>query len=684
MIVSDTFAHASTTVTTGIGAGQDWMEPDTNGQAGASVPTEAQPGSNTEVERSGAPATETPLYVPDEEVPTSATPRARTEVETATALMPAHGVTAVKLEPAEASLASARKQAPLPSPALLERYEILSVLGRGGMGVVYRARDRASDAVMAIKVLLELRASAAERFEREAAVLSALDHPGIVRYGAHGVTDTGEPYLAMEWLDGENLAARLERGALTVDETLTLATQVSGALAAAHARGVVHRDLKPSNLFLVDRDIGQVKVLDFGIAQLGGATRMTNTGALIGTPGYMAPEQARNGASLTPAADIFALGCVLFEALAGRPAFEGHNAMALLAKLIFDEAPLLAAHCPDVPPALATLIARMLAKDPTARPADGRALRAELSVSSGLGALGGAPAAVTASLGRHHALTEAEQRVVSVVMIHPDAEGALAPGAGSLPAEVRRAAEDAAGRIEHLADGSIAVAFGGAGVVKDQVTLAARFALVVQASLPSASIALATGRRTPRDTPLLGEVIERAAQGIERERRAPAAGPPSVAIDETTAALLDARFEWREGAAGPVLFAEREAAATARRLLGKPMPCVGRERELAMLESAFDFCVKERSTQVFLVTAPAGVGKSRLAHELTQAIQRRSPSPAIWVGRGDSMRAGSSLHLVGHALCSALGMRRGDPIEARRGQLQARFHGRGEDARRLS
>ena len=655
--------------------------------SGASIPTEVQTGPDAEVERSGAPTPETPLQVPDEEVHTSDISRGRTEVGTATTRVPAHIEPAVKLGPVDASLASAHEQAVSPSPALLERYEILSVLGRGGMGIVYRARDRASGEVVAVKVLLERRASAAERFAREAAVLSGLDHPGIVRYGAHGVTDAGEPYLVMEWLDGENLAGRFGRGTLTVDETLTLATQVSEALAAAHARGVVHRDLKPSNLFLVDRDIGQVKVLDFGLAQLGDATPMTKTGALLGTPGYMAPEQARNGSSLTPAADIFALGCVLFEALAGRPAFDGQNAMAILAKLIFQEAPLVEAHCPDAPPALAALVARMLAKDPAARPEDGRALSAELSALSALsalGALGGAPTLVTASIRRPDALTEAEQRVVSVVMIRPGADGALVSRGGSLPAEVRRAAEEASGRIEHLADGSIAVAFGGPGVVKDQVTRAARFALVIQAHLPPASIAIATGRGAPRDTPLLGEAIERAALRIERERRAPAAGPSPVAIDETTAALLDARFEWREGAAGLELLGEREAPEIARRLLGKPMPCVGRERELKVLEDAFDFCVEERSAQVFLVTAPAGVGKSRLAHELTQSIQRRSPGTAIWVGRGDSMRAGSSLHLVGHALCSALGIKRSDPVEVRREQLRTRFQGSGEDAHRLS
>jgi len=181
----------------------------------------------------------------------------------------------------------------------------------------------------------------------------------------------------------------------------------------------------------------------------------------------MAPEQARSEGSLTPAADIFALGCVLFEALAGRPAFEGHNAMAILAKLVFEVAPRLEAHCPDAPPALVALIARMLAKDPAGRPVDGGALAAELAAFSAHRAhpahraCGGAPTPVTASLRRPHALTEAEQRVACIVMIRLDAEGALAFSGGSLPAEVRRAVEEVAGRIAYLADGSIAVAFGG-------------------------------------------------------------------------------------------------------------------------------------------------------------------------------------------------------------------------------
>src|SRR5262249_48965914 len=157
---------------------------------------------------------------------------------------------------------------------------------------------------------------------------------GIVRYVAHGAMPTGEAYLAMEWLEGEDLRSRLAREGLTLEESITLAIRVAEALGAAHAHAIVHRDLKPTNLFLRGRQVEDVKLLDFGIAQLGGGTRMTRTDMLLGTPGYMAPEQARSGQIVDARADVFSLGCVLFECLTGKPAFSGDHLMAVLAKIL--------------------------------------------------------------------------------------------------------------------------------------------------------------------------------------------------------------------------------------------------------------------------------------------------------------------------------------------------------------
>src|SRR5262245_3419390 len=221
------------------------------------------------------------------------------------------------------------------------RFIVESLAGAGGMGTVYRARDTETDRMVALKLLQGGgHLHDAERFAREARLLSELAHPGIVAYLAHGVTEAGQPYLAMEWLDGEDLAMRLERGALPVTDALVLVRRAAEALAVAHARGVVHRDLKPSNLFLRGGEVARLALLDFGIARRTSVSQvLTGTGLVIGTPAYMAPEQARGERLLTPAADIFSLGCVLFECLTEQPPFAAGYAVAVLARIICDEPP---------------------------------------------------------------------------------------------------------------------------------------------------------------------------------------------------------------------------------------------------------------------------------------------------------------------------------------------------------
>ncbi|WP_395827937.1 serine/threonine-protein kinase PknK [Archangium violaceum] len=557
---------------------------------------------------------------------------------------------------------------PRPGEHIDGRFELRGRVGAGGMGEVFQALDTKTGRLIALKIIRDT--SDHNRLEQEARALAELHHPAIVKPVASGATRQGEPYLAMEWLEGEDLSVLLRRRRLGIGEALALTRRVASALGEAHARGMIHRDIKPANLFIEHDDVTQVRLLDFGIARFLGQTRRTRTGSLVGTPGYMAPEQARGDKELTPALDVFSLGCVLFEVLAGRPAFEGQHVMAILAKVIFMEAPPLEAHCPDVSPELAELVSRMLSKEPSARPRDGLALLVELEALAD----NAEPSGPT----RHPApragsITENEQRMVSVVMIGRGKTGEQEDG-WKIPEEVWSIAEKADGRMEHLADGSTAVTFGGPGVVKDQVTLAARFALALRAHHGQVPIALATGRSTTRKATALGEAIERAAWRID-ETHAP--GPLPVAIDDTTAALLDSRFDWRQNMTGPVLWGEWDRAGTARTLLGKPTPCVGREIELRMLEQAFDICVEEPSAQVFLLTAPAGMGKSRLSHELIHSIRRRSPEAAIWFGRADSSRTGASLHLIGHALRAALGIQSSEPLEVRHEKLRAHFAGHG-------
>jgi tetratricopeptide (TPR) repeat protein len=259
---------------------------------------------------------------------------------------------------------------------IAERFEIEHLAGSGGMGEVYRARDRVTGEAVALKCLLGGQRS---RFDLEARVLSRFEHPAVVRYVAHGETPRGEAWLAMEWLDGEPLSARLARGPLTVAETLGFGLAVADALGAAHARGLVHRDIKPENVFLVGGDPARVKLVDFGVVRVGRLPRETRAGMVLGTLGYMAPEQARGTASIDARADVFSLGCVLFECLAGAPLFVGDDALALLAKVVIEEVPRAGERRADVPPALDDLLARMLQKDAALRPRDGAAVAAELA-----------------------------------------------------------------------------------------------------------------------------------------------------------------------------------------------------------------------------------------------------------------------------------------------------------------
>src|SRR4051812_38807653 len=210
-------------------------------------------------------------------------------------------------------------------------YEVLSPLGAGGMGEVYRARDQRLDRTVAIKALPNEFAhdpARRARFEREAKLLASLNHPNIA--GIHGIEDSqGMPYLVLEFVDGQTLAQRLAGGPLPVRDVLDIGGQIASAIEAAHERGGVPPDLKPGNVMVTSA--GSVKVLDFGIAKDAGAPAdiaatapggMTATGAILGTAAYMSPEQAR-GAAVDRRTDIWAFGCILFESLAGRRPFTG-------------------------------------------------------------------------------------------------------------------------------------------------------------------------------------------------------------------------------------------------------------------------------------------------------------------------------------------------------------------------
>jgi len=253
-----------------------------------------------------------------------------------------------------------------------ETYQVTRLLGRGGMGAVWEASHlRLPGKRVAIKVLhtdVATDQEALARFRREAEIATRLDHPNIVEVHDFNSLPDGQPYLVLELLLGESLDARIRRGPIPPDQVVRIAGQIAGALSAAHRAGVVHRDLKPQNVFLVPREdeVGGelVKVLDFGISKIRGSqTVKTNDSTLLGTPQYMAPEQAiGNHAAVDPRTDVFALGAILYEMLAGRPAFSGQNIPEVVYKVVYEPAPPLAALCPGLPPRMVQAVERALAK----------------------------------------------------------------------------------------------------------------------------------------------------------------------------------------------------------------------------------------------------------------------------------------------------------------------------------
>ncbi|MFO0549865.1 MAG: protein kinase [Polyangiaceae bacterium] len=590
-------------------------------------------------------------------------------------------------------------------PLVADRFELLEVIGQGAMGRVYRAIDRQTGSTVALKLLhahMMLREQI-QRFEREAEVLAKLSHPAIAAYVAHGETlvtrslppgPPGAPpredlvekqrYLAMQWLDGESLQKRLEKSensSLTVPEALLLGKRLATALAAAHAIGVVHRDLKPSNIILEAGDLGRASLVDFGIARLRSAAELTSTGMMLGTPGYMSPEQARGSGDVDARADVYALGCVLFRCLAGRLPFTADDPLGLLLKVVLEEPPRLDELRAELPEPIVDLVARLLQKSPADRPADGHAVLLELEAIAP--PVESEPGPVSRMGGA--ALTGNERRILCLVLAKPGPARTTLPSAGfdhdavARRAErelelLREAAKHHGASLEVVADGSILLLFH-EGEATDQAARAASAALAVHMLMPDAFIAVAAGRAILAGALPVGEVIDRAVSLLGQEE--------GVVIDPAIHALLDARFERRavaDDVASPhVLLREvAHVEIQGRTLLGRATPLVGREGELAQLESVFTQCATEPCAQAMIVTAPAGLGKSRLRRELANRLATHAEGVTVLGARGDELTRGSPFGLVAQLIKAAAGVQPQDPPPLITRRIEARLHDLGD------
>ena len=573
-------------------------------------------------------------------------------------------------------------EAALIGQKIASRYVLERLAGSGGMGSVYRARDEESGQPVAVKLLHSLAGSPGElaRFQREAVLLSQLRHPGIVSYIAHGLAFEREPYLVMEWLDGEELGHRLGRAAITATESLRLIQPIVSALAFLHGQGLIHRDLKPANIFLRQGVLEQPVLLDFGLARALDGKGLTQTGALLGTPDYMAPELVRGETDLSSAVDVFALGSILHECLVGQPPFAAEHLAATLSKILAEPAPSLSAQLPGVPAPLGDLLLHMLAKAAAERPtmAEVGQRLAEVA-AAGLGAWG--ERARGGQRRGRRTMLQSELTLVSIILAREPIDtaawltqettwSATAAEDGRLVAarlsrEVGEIFSSQRARLELLPDGSLIAALPhGATAATDRVAQALRCASALKARLPRLRVALSTGRADLGGALPVGEALDQATALLDRP---PQPNEPAVLIDELSDGLLDAR-----GGDTPSSPSSPRPEGT-RELLGIRTPIVGREVELATLSAALSasFSEDEPGARVALVIAPPGCGKSRLRQELVRRALARKDAVAVLSTVGDPSASGCAYALLATVLRRQCGLDVSAPVSQQQQALVA-------------
>jgi tetratricopeptide (TPR) repeat protein len=497
------------------------------------------------------------------------------------------------------------------------------------MGSIHRAVDSATGQLVAVKVLELPTPELVERFLREARVLAAIVHPAVVRYVAHGVDGTS-PWIAMEWLEGEDLALRLERGPLEVARALGLAETIADALAEAHRLGVVHRDVKPSNVFLCRGDDREPRLIDFGIAHVAATRRLTSDGHFIGTAGYMSPEQISTPERVDGRADVFSLGCVLHEALTGTPAFGGASAVAVLAKVLADEPVPPSSLVAGVPPSVDALVRAMLRKDAAQR------LTSMKEVAAALRAIreGVAPVSV------HGRVTRKEQRLVSVVLAQ------LAERTEYGWANAFEKVSELGARVYAL-DGRARLLVLDAGRSPDEeAALAAECALRIREGAPSARLAVATG--LAEEGTVVGPVIDECARLLTTSAEG------KIRVADAAATLLRSRYHVEASSDGLALGPPRRPSAAP----GARAHLFGREREQRFLEAELAFAFEEPAGRALVVTGEAGSGKSALLESvLRQPVAREART---LYARAEVLGAGSALGVARRLVRSAAGVREGD------------------------
>lgn len=372
---------------------------------------------------------------------------------------------------------------------------------------------------------------------------------------------------------------------------------------------------------------------------------------------------------------------MLYECLTGQPPFVADHVAAVLVRILFEEPVSIEEHRPGLSASLSALVGRMLAKSAAERLADAAALRIEIQRLGELPepALG---ATLAGPKPKAHGFAEQEQSLFSIVLAASSQEdlglGATQPGSAARLEDtdrqsLLRALAALGGTPDFLANGTLVVTVPPLGSAQDQATLAARAALLIKERWPDAAVSMATGRGAVKGRTAVGEVVEVAARSLKTGSQQ-VAGKPStgVIIDLLSTKLLEGRFALAPQAGGALLLHEERDMDASWPLLGKPTPCVGRDAELGTLESQLAGCIEESEARVVLITAPPGVGKSRLRHEFLRRIEKRSEPITVLLGRGDMMRAGAPYGMLRAAIHRLCGISGSEPLDIQRERLRAR------------
>ncbi len=548
-----------------------------------------------------------------------------------------------------------------------ERFVIESRVGGGASGDIFKGVDTTTNQPVAIK-LLRHTATASERarFKRENLVIADLRHPNIVDYVSHGTWSDGRLFLAMEWLDGEDLAKRSRRAPLGTRDAVEVVRRAAQALAAIHSRGIVHRDLKLSNMFLVKGRGTAIKLIDFGVvkpAQPDGFT--TEPGTIIGTPHYMSPEQAR-GEPVDARADVYSLGSVLFRLLTGRNVFETEHVIALLGRLVLEDPPQPSAFRFDIPEKLDAVVHSAISRDRNERYDNaGDFARALARV----GAVNNDPPQVERSASQVR--PKRPKRDQELTGTGTTGNRPTRPGLGvrrvvacmvydlgntSADRSISDSLVDIAGedvRIEPLAGGKTVAVFGVEHSRGDEVMRAARAAMHLLSEFPEARAVVANGHALTARSDLAGEALVRAANQLD------SAVAGVVRLDIHAAAALEMRFEIERDGEGARLIREDPRDLAPRKVLGRPTPTVGREKEIAVLQSHYAEMLRDSFPRAALVTGPTGIGKSRVRSELTQRLELAPTPPDVLICRGQSADGGTSVSVLGQALRAKMGVQDG-------------------------